>query len=77
VETHSIYGAITSKKDVAAKATVTFKKTIKKIGIAKLMRFSWGRRTLGRICRRESLDNSTLQEYETLIRQYRLKYRTI
>jgi len=45
---------------------------IKKIGIRELTRFGCGRRILERICRRDSVNDSTLREYETMIRQYKL-----
>lgn len=49
---------------------------IRKIGIRKLVRFGLGRRILGKICRREVLNCSTLREYEKVIREYKMKAKT-
>ena len=45
---------------------------IRKIGKRELIRFGCARRILEKICRRESVDDSTLHEYERIIREYKL-----
>lgn len=47
---------------------------IKKIGIRELMRFGCPRRTLNKICSRELVDDSTLYDYEKMIREYKLTH---
>jgi len=61
--------ANTDGQSIASEALI---RQVRKIGIRPLIRFGCGRRTLERICRREMVNDSTLQEYEKLIRQYKL-----
>jgi hypothetical protein len=56
-----------------SKASEALVRQIKKIGIRELIRFGCGRRTLAKICRRESVNDSTLHEYERVLREYKLK----
>ncbi|MGI9101076.1 MAG: hypothetical protein ACR2IF_01410 [Terriglobales bacterium] len=52
-------------------ASKAFARSVREIGIRKLMRFGCGRRTLQRISRRQLIRASTLAEYESRIQLYR------
>jgi hypothetical protein len=54
-----------------ARASERLIRKIKRIGKRRLVRFGLGRRILERICRREAVNDSTLQEYERRVREYR------
>lgn len=45
---------------------------VKKIGIRELIRFGCGRRVLDKICSRELVEDSTLHEYERMVRDHKL-----
>jgi hypothetical protein len=64
--------AMRARTGSQSRASEVLIRKIRKIGIRQLERFGCGRRILDRICRGESVSDSTLYEYEKMIREYKL-----